>query len=96
MADRSIQKAIEKMVKNSDKIVIGIILIALPFLFAFFWNNFTASAIGVTMIGVAATLKIMIDGKRQSKAIWYMWIALIIIDTFLLGIEYILPKLTFN
>ena len=84
------------MVKALDKIVIGIIIIALPFIFAFFWKNYTATAIGLTLIGLAVTLKIMIDSKKQSKALWYMWIAIIIINAILLGIEYIIPKISFN
>ena len=38
--DESIEEAIEKMVKNLDKIVIGLIIIALPFLFSFFFIKF--------------------------------------------------------
>lgn len=84
------------MVKTLDWIVIGIIVISLPFLFAFFFQNYTATAIGLTLIGGAITLKVMIDMRRYSKALWYMWIAIIIINAVLLGIQYILPKISFN
>ncbi len=81
--------------KTTDKIVIGIISISLPFLFALFFSNYTATSIGIVILGAGITIKFFDTGSR-SKAIWYMWIAIILIVCVLLGIQYVIPNIKFR
>lgn len=83
----------KKMVKTSDYFVGILIIIGIIFSFALFFNNYTAVAIGLVFIGIGATIKIMINMKQHSKAIWYMWIAIIILVLFLLGLGEYIPKI---
>lgn len=77
------------------KIVIIILLIATPFLAAFFWRNYTAAAIGVVFVGIAGNI-LMYDLEAKSRSMIYMWVAIIFIVAVLLGIEYILPSISFK
>jgi hypothetical protein len=81
--------------KSLHWIVIILFLIASPFLAAFFWENYTAAAIGVVFVGIAGNI-IMYDLGAKSRSMVYMWIAIILIIAVLLGIEYILPKISFK
>ena len=83
------------MVKASDWIVIGLVILSLPFIAAVFFQNFTATSIGLVILGGGITIK-MFDMKIRSKAIAYMWIAIILIISVLLGIQYIIPKISFS
>ncbi len=85
-----------QMVKVLDKIVIGIIVVGFAFLISFFFNNYTGAAIGLVLIGSGITLKCVVDMKKQSKALWYMWIGILVIVLFLLGLEYVIPKISFG
>jgi len=91
----SIDDYLKIIMNNANKLSIGVGLISLPFLLSFFWDNFTGTAIGLTILGGAMTIKLF-DLKVKSKAIWYMWIAIIIVIAFLLGMGYIIPKITFS
>lgn len=91
----NINVLVEEIMNNADKITISVAIISLPFLLSFFWKNYTGTAIGLTILGSAITIKLY-DLKIRSKAIWCMWIAIIVINCVLLGIEYILPKISFN
>ncbi len=84
------------MVSTLDKIVIGIAVVGFAFLISFFANNYTGAAIGLVMIGAAITLKVMVDNGRPSKALWYMWIAILVIVLFLLGLGSVIPKIKFG
>jgi hypothetical protein len=76
-------------------IVIILIGIALPFLYSFFLGNFTAAAIGIVLIGAAINI-VMFDQDVESRSILYMWIAIIIITAVLLGLQSLLPKISFQ
>ena len=84
------------MAKFSDWITLILVITGLIFLATLFLHNYTAAAIGLLLIGGAITLKVMLDSKRQSKALWYMWIAICVIIAVLLGIQYIIPKISFG
>jgi len=81
-----------EIMKQLYCIVFTIIAISLPFLFSFFVGNYTATAIGMILIGTAANI-VMLDMKAKSRSMVYMWIAIIIIIAVLLGVQSILPRI---
>lgn len=93
--DTSLEELWKDIMKNTDKIVIGILLVGFVFLSSFFFNNYTGASIGLVLIGGAITLK-MLDMKIRSKAIWYMWIAILVVVLFLLGLGSVIPKINFG
>lgn len=71
-------------------IIIILIIISLPFLFSFFIGNYTATAIGLVILGASINM-IMFEQEAKSRSMLYMWIAFILIIAVLLGVPYVLP-----
>lgn len=87
----------KRMVKFTDWAVGILGVIGLLFIFTIFLNNYTATAIGLFLIGCAITLKLFTLKKRPSpKTILYIWIVIIILIAVLLGIQYVIPKISFG
>jgi len=87
------EKMINNIMKQLYTMVLVVMLISFPFLFSFFVGNYTATAIGIVILGGAITI-IMYDQNAKSRSMVYMWIAIIILIAALLGISQILPKVT--
>ncbi len=84
-----------EIMKQVYWIVLGIIALSTPFLYSFFVGNYTATAIGVVLIGIACQI-LMFDMKAKSKSMVWMWVAIIIVVSVLLGVEYLIPKISFS
>lgn len=81
--------------KFTDQIVGVLLIISILFIFSFFMGNYTGTAIGLVMFGSALSLK-MFDMEVKSRAMIYMWVAIIVMISVLLGTEYLLPKISIN
>ena len=89
------EKLSEIIMKNSDKVAWVLLILGIVFIGALFYENFTATAIGLVMLGCGVSL-LLYDKKTKSKATWYIWLAIIIIILFLLGYGDAIPKLSFG
>ena len=91
-----LKKIYKRMVKALDWIVIIIIFLSMPFLIAIFFNNYTATAIGIVILGLGVTIKLFDLKRVHTKVYIIIWTTIIIIISVLLGIQYLIPKINFG
>jgi len=81
--------------KQIFQIAVILMAIGLAFLIGIFAGNLMAAAIGFVLIGMGVTI-LVADKGYKSRAVIYMWIAIIIIDAVLLGLQYLVKDLHVN